>query len=225
MAAPFVAGVAALVWSNNPTWTPAQVEERLLKTAVPLPGQQIGPRVDVFESLFNGSFEHDLSGWKVVGTGSAVNSLGSINPTKDKRMGMASTGPDAAVSTSDLFQTFTLQADVTELAISFSYAMITEEYPEWINRGFNDDFVVTLELPGGGTTQIAIETVDGSAFSAIGGIDFPGGDATVGWTGWKQIVSKKIPVAPGGGTYRLRVRDRGDGIFDTNGLLDNIRFR
>lgn len=223
--APLVSGVAALVWANNPAWTRAQVQERLLKTAVPLPGQKIGPRVDAFDAVFNGSFEHDLSGWKVVGTGSAVDKLGPINPTKDKRMGMASTGPNAAVSSSDLFQTFTVQPDVTELVLSFSYAMITEEYPEWINRGFNDDLRVTLEAPGGGTTEVALETVDGSAFVPIGGIDFPGGDSTVGWTGWKNIASKKIPITPGGGAYRLRVRDRGDGIYDTNGVLDNIRFK
>jgi subtilisin family serine protease len=225
MAAPLVAGTAALVWANNPTWTRSQVEERLLKTAVPLPSQQIGPRVDAFDAVFNGSFEHDLSGWKVTGTGSAVDKLGPINPTKDKRMGMASTGPDAAVTASELFQSFTIQPDVTELAISFSYAMITEEYPEWINRGFNDQFIVTLEAPGGAKHQLAIETVDGSSFTSIGGIDFPGGDTTVGWTGWKTVTSKKIAVTPGGGTFRLRVEDRGDGIYDTNGVLDHIRFR
>jgi subtilisin family serine protease len=225
MAAPLIAGAAALVWGNNPSWTRAQVQDRLVKTAVAMPGQQIGPRVDVFDAVFNGSFEHEMSGWTVVGTGRAVDKLGPISPTKDKRMGMASTGPDGTVSASEISQAFTIQADVTELAISFNYAMVTEEYPEWVNRGFNDHFIITLVKPGGSTQQLAIETVDGSSFSAIGGIDFPGGDHTVGWTGWKNVTSVKIPVTPGGGTYRLRVEDRGDGIFDTNGLLDNIRFK
>lgn len=225
MASPMVAGVAALVWANNPTWTRGQVEDRLLKTAVPLPGQQVGPRVDAFNAVFNGSFENDLSGWKVTGTGSAVNKLGPITPTKGKRMGMASTGPNSAISQSDLYEEFVIQPDVTELALSFSYAMITEEYPEWVNQGYNDDFRITLEGPGGAEHELALETVDGSAFSMIVGIDFPGGDNTVGWTGWRNVVSKKIPVSSGGGTYRLRVRDRGDGIYDTNGILDNIRFK
>lgn len=225
MASPLVAGVAALVWSNNPGWSRAQVEDRLLRTAVPLPGQQVGPRVDAFDAVFNGSFENDLSGWKTSGTGSAVTTLGPINPTKDLRMGMVSTGPNAAVATSDLYQEFTVQPDATELSISFSYAMITEEFPEWVNEGYNDDFRVTLETPDGAEHELVLETVDGSAFSLIGGIDFPGGDSTVGWTGWRHIVSKKVPVTPGAGTYRLRVRDRGDGIYDTNGIMDNIRFK
>jgi hypothetical protein len=224
MASPLVAGVAALVWGNNPSMTRSQVEERLLKTALPL-NQQVGPRVDAFDAVFNGSFEHDLSGWKISGTGSAVPKLGPISPVNGVRLGMASTGPDAAVEQSDLYQEFTVRPDVTELALSFSYAMVTEEYPEWVGRGFNDDFRVTLETPDGVEHQVALETVDGSAFSAIGGIDFPGGDNTVGWTGWKNVVSVKFPVTAGAGKYRLRVRDRGDGIYDTNGLLDTIRFK
>ena len=224
MASPLVAGIAALVWANNPAWTAGQVRDRLLKTAKPLPGQQIGPRVDAFDAVFNGSFEHDLGGWTVVGTGSAVESLGPIGPIKDKKFGMASTGPDEAVALSDLYQEFTVQLDVTQLKLSFSWAMVTEEYPEWVNEGFNDDLVITLEKPDGSVEQLVIETVDGSAFSLIGGINFPGGDSTVGWTGWKHA-ALSIPITPGGGTYRLRVRDRGDGIFDTNGLIDNVRFR
>jgi subtilisin family serine protease len=225
MASPLVAGVAALVWGNNPSWTRAQLEDRLLRTAVQLPGQQVGPRVDAFDAVFNGSFESDLSGWKTSGTGSVVTKLGPINPTKDLRMGMVSTGPDAAVATSDLYQEFTIQPGVNEFAISFSYAMITEEFPEWVNRGFNDDFRVTLEAQNGTEHELVLETVDSSAFSMIGGIDFPGGDQTTGWTGWRHIVSKKVPVTPGAGVYRLRVRDRGDGIYDTNGIMDNIRFK
>lgn len=225
MSAPMISGVAALVWANEPAWSPSQVRERLVRTAVPMPGQNIGPRVDAFDAVFNGGFEHDLSGWKVVGTGSAVDKLGPINPTKGKKLGMASTGPDGAVASSELSREFTIRPDVTELALSFSYAMITEEYPEWVNRGFNDFLRITVLTPGGTQEEVAIETVDGSAFSPIGGIDFPGGDNTVGWTGWKHVLSRKIPVSPGGGKYSLRVEDRGDGIYDTNGILDNIRFK
>jgi len=43
MASPFVAGVAALVWSVNATWSATQVEERVLSTAEALPAsQQLG---------------------------------------------------------------------------------------------------------------------------------------------------------------------------------------
>ncbi len=222
-AAPLVAGVAALVWKRYPTWTAGQVSDRLIKTGAPLTGLQMGTRVDAFEAAFNGSFEHDLSGWKSIGTTSALSNLGPISPTAGKKMGMASTGPDGTVSQSELYQEFTVQAGVTSLPIQFNYAMITEEYPEWVGTSYNDDITIELVTPDG-TKQLAIETVNGSSFSPITGIDFPGGDDTVGWTGWKPI-NITVPVPPGGATFKLRVRDRGDGIYDTNAIIDNIRFK
>jgi len=221
-AAPLVSGTAALIWERYPSWTSGQVIDRLMKTAVSLSG--IGPRVDAFEAVFNGSFEHDLSGWKTIGTASALDNLGPfISPTAGKKMGMASSGPDATVSQSELYQEFTVQPGVTSVPIQFNYAMITEEYPEFVGQGFNDDIIIELVTPNG-TRQLAVETVDGSSFSLIGGIDFPGGDSTVGWTGWKPV-NITVPVPPGGATFNLRVRDQGDGIYDTNAIIDNIRFK
>ena len=224
MATPLVAGVAGLVWSNFPTWTAAQVQARLIATATPLPGLEIGPRVDAFDALFNGNFEDGLNGWKWTGTASAVTALGPIAPSKDLTMGMTSTGPDSTVSQSELYQSFVVQPGVSNIPIKFSYAMITEEYPEWVGSAFNDNLRVILEKPDGSSVILAQESVNGSSFSSILGIDFPGGDSTTGWTGWKNV-NLSVPITAGPGTYRVRVRDEGDGIYDTNMVLDNIRFK
>ena len=66
--------------------------------------------------------------------------------------------------------------------------------------------------------------MDNSVYSLVGGIDFPGGDSTVGQTGWKPV-STCVPVTEGPGTYRIVVRDEGDGIYDSNVLIDHIRFK
>jgi hypothetical protein len=59
-ATPMVAGAAALVWSRFPELKPDQVWKRLEQTAVPLPGEELGAgSLDVFEAVFNGSFEAD----------------------------------------------------------------------------------------------------------------------------------------------------------------------
>lgn len=66
MSAPLVFGSAADVWTMHPSWTAAQVRQRLEKTAVPLDSTlQIGVRrIDLFEAVFDGSFElGDLSEW------------------------------------------------------------------------------------------------------------------------------------------------------------------
>jgi subtilisin family serine protease len=224
MATPLVAGIAGLTWSRFPTWTATQVQARLIATGMPLPGLQIGPRVDAFDALFNGNFEDGLNGWNWTGTASAVTALGPIAPTKDLTMGMISTGPDSTVVQSELYQSFSVQAGVSSIPIKFSYAMITEEYPEWVGTQYNDNLHVLLEKPDGTTATLAFESVNDSSFTAIGGIDFPGGDSTVGWTGWKNV-NLTVPITAGPGIYRVRVRDEGDGIFDTNMVVDNIRFK
>jgi len=56
MAAPQVSGAAALLWSANPTWTAAQIRDRLIVTArdiSALPGidDHYGPRLDVAQAF------------------------------------------------------------------------------------------------------------------------------------------------------------------------------
>lgn len=225
MAAPAITGSAAVVWSYFPSWTAGQVRARIQKTAVPLPGLQLGSgRIDLFEAVFNGSFEDDVNGWMVTGTAGAVPNLGPLSPTDRKKMGFVSSGPDNAQIQTTMEQKFTIQPGVTSFVVKFDYDFVTEEYPEWVNRGYNDDMRIVLIAPGGGETQLAFESVDGSTFTPIGGIDFPGGDNTAGHTGFKSV-SKTIAVTAGPGTYRIVVRDRGDGIYDSNVMLDNIRFK
>jgi hypothetical protein len=226
MAAPVISGSAAVVWSYFPWWTAGQVRTRLEKTAAPLQlGTQLGHgRVDLFEAVFNGSFEDDINGWSVKGTVGAVPNLGFILAPNREKMGFISSGPSDTQIQSILEQGFTIQPGVTNFAISFSYDFVTEEWPEYKGSIYNDNMRITLIKPDGTTAQLAFESVNGSAFFAVGGIDFPGGDQTVGHTGFK-FVSMNIPVTAGPGFYRIVVRDEGDGVYDSNVLIDNIRFK
>lgn len=226
MAAPVISGSAAVVWSYFPWWTAGQVRTRLEKTAAPLQlGTQLGHgRVDLFEAVFNGSFEDDINGWAVKGTVGAVPNLGLILAPNREKMGFISSGPSDTQIQSILEQRFTIQPGVTNFAISFSYDFVTEEWPEYTGSIYNDNMRITLVKPDGTTAQLAFESVNGSAFFAVGGIDFPGGDQTVGHTGFK-FVSMNIPVTAGPGFYRIVVRDEGDGVYDSNVLIDNIRFK
>jgi hypothetical protein len=83
---------------------------------------------------------------------------------------------------------------------------------------------ITLVKPDGTTSQLAFESVNTSTFAPVGQINFPGGDDTVGHTNWKTV-STALPVTGGPGIYRLIVRDEGDGIYDSNVLIDKIRFK
>ena len=225
MATPCVSGAAAVVWQKYPSWSAGQVKTRLMRTATALPGAQLGSgRLDLFDAVFNGSFEDGTNGWTLNGTCSAVTKLGPIKPTKGEQMGMISSGPSDAQVQSSMEQPMQIQSSVTSLTISFDYNFVTEEYPEWVHRGYNDNMRIKLQEPDGSTIPLAYEDVDSSSYTLVGGIDFPGGDNTVGQTGWKSV-TKTFPVTQGTGNYRIVVRDEGDGIYDSVVLIDNIRLK
>lgn len=231
MSSPLVAGAAAVVWSMNPSWNAAQVRERLEKTSEPLASTlQIGVgRLDLFEAVFNGSFEiGDLSEWTATGTCSSLEKLGPLVPTHRKRMGYLSTGPSGDFVAATLEKTFTIQPGVTSIPIKFEYDFVTEEYPEWVGTIFDDAlliWVTSVHAPDLVLNTILVEeSVNGSTFFSIGGIDFPGGDNTVGHTQWKTA-SATIPVTQGSGTYTIHITDAGDDIYDSVVLIDNIRLK
>jgi len=230
MSTPLMAGAAAVVWSQHPSWTAAQVRERLEKSSKPLDSSlKIGVgRIDLFEAVFNGSFEiGDLSEWSRTGTCSTLQGLGAIEPQHGERMGYASTGPAGDEQAATLEKTFTIQPGVTSFLIKFEYNFVTEEYPEWVGTIFNDALEIVLTAPNGTKTVLASEDINGSSFTMYTGyppIDFPGGDHTVGQTGWKTA-SSTIPVTQGAGKYTIEVKDAGDDIYDSVILIDHIRLK
>ncbi|MEM1225106.1 MAG: S8 family serine peptidase [Planctomycetota bacterium] len=223
-AAPFVAAAAAVVWKQNPTWSAARVSNHLIATAVPLPGQNIGPRLDFFEAVFNGSFESDVEGWDQTGTVSTLSQLGSLTAQDRGRLVQVSTGPAGDGIAASLSQTFVAQPGATSVELEFVYAMLTEEFDEFVGTEFDD--ILTIQWIANGTSQELVrETVNTSSFAFLGGIDFPGGDNTLGWTGWKTITTS-LPVTPGAScTLQIDITDTGDDIFDSVALIDGIRFK
>ena len=184
-ATPLVAGAAAVVWSNYPEWTAQQVRERLEQTAIPLsPGEQdLGAgMVDLFEALFNGSFETGgLHGWDAHSvTGLSPNyapwgvpvarAIGPIagfppplanyydpTPRGDINNWMAyidNSGPD--VSGTTISQSFYVQPGVEATAFSFEGYFVTDEYFEWHNVAVNyncyNDFVEVIVRGPSGST-------------------------------------------------------------------------
>ena len=226
MSSPLVAGAAAVVWSMHPGWTAGQVRARLLGTAKPMPaGLLIGDRLDLFEAVFNGSFElGDLSEWIQSGSCSSLTSLGPLVPQHRNRMGYCSTGPAGDQAGATLQHCFEVQPGITSLPISFEYNFITEEFPEWVGTQFDDFMNITITAPNGTVTNLATGSVNASMFVPIEGMDFPGGDLTVGHTGWKTATAT-IAVTSGPGQYIIDISDTGDDIFDSVVLIDNIRLK
>ncbi len=187
-------------------------------------------RLDLFESVFDGSFElyeifpelPNLDTWSTEGTVAVVESLGPLAATDRNRMAYVSTGPAGAGIAASLRQNFLVQPGVTQFGITFDYDFLTEEWPEFVGSEFNDSLRIVLVEPDGAERLLAVESVNASEFTAIEGIDFPGGDDTVGHTGWKTV-SVVVPITKGPGSYVVRIEDAGDDEYDSVVLVDRIR--
>ncbi len=226
MSSPLVAGVARVIWNQHPKWTAQEVKQRLLVTAFDAPGlkdKKIGKRIDAFEAFFNGDFELDLEEWEHEGTCSSKTQLGPILPKSGKKMMFCTTGPAGDQVAATLSKELNFVAD-SDFTIKFWYNFVSEEYPEWVGSIYDDSLTIKLIAPNGSETILAQESINSSSFSSVSGIDFPGGDSTVGQTGWKEI-SKTIPITSGSGSYKIVIEDAGDDIYDTAILLDNIRLK
>lgn len=220
-----VSGSAAVVWSRFPNWTAARVRERLLNTALDIGDVGMGAgRVDLFDAVFNGSFTDGLRGWESTGTTGAIANLGPVVPPDSSRMAVVSSGPDSSQIVTTLEQAFEIQEGVDTLSLLFDYNFISEEYPEYVGTSYNDNLEIVLVTPNGEEVVLAYEEVNAATFSPVSGIDFPGGDDTVGETGWLSAQAD-VPVSVGAGVYSIRIRDLGDGVFDSNALISHIRFK
>ena len=226
MAAPVVSGIASLMTSVG-ILGPERVRNLLVSTGKQI-NQGVGPRVDAFESVFNGSFEGGLEGWSPQGTVSTVPRLGPIVPRAGNRMLEISTGPDAAQVRASVVKTMQLRSDALRngsVKLSLQYDFVTEEYPEFVGSQYNDAMRIVVRLPNNETRTLADESVNTTNWTPVSGIDFPGGDSTVGQSGWKTA-SVSIPASDlgGSGEMTIEVFDVGDEIYDSVGLVDAIRF-
>jgi hypothetical protein len=136
------------------------------------------------------------------------------------------TGPGGAVTTSTLTKQLRVIPGDDDLELRFQYNYLTQEYPEFVGTQFNDDLIIKLVIPAGHEVPLVVETVNTTGWTPTTGIDFPGGDNTVGQSGWKTA-SATIPIADlnGVSTFSLVISDRGDAVFDSVVVFDNVQLR
>lgn len=129
--------------------------------------------------------------------------------------------------------TLTLKAPHWAKSFSFDFNFFSAEYPEYVNKNYNDTFYAILEAAStnkGATTNIAFDSrgnsieVDNNYFQndyhpiSNNGTGFERGGST-SWlrTSW--------PIK-GGETFKITfsVHDEGDGVYDSAVVLDNLKF-
>jgi len=95
---------------------------------------------------------------------------------------------------------------------------------EWVGTEFDDQFEGGLLTQDGTLTIVAYESINSSAWTAVGGIDFYGGDDPTYMTGWKHVTIDVTALAGGPPvTLYFNTWDLGDSIYDTAALIDNVK--
>jgi hypothetical protein len=136
----------------------------------------------------------------------------------------------------EAFDPITLKLDINVPAgancVGFDFRFLSEEYPEFVNAGFNDAFIAQLD-------QLSL-TVTGQSISAPGDFAAGIGDQisvdSSGPSGMSNVFSAgttydgatprlvaKTPVDPGAHSVFLTIFDAGDHILDSAVFVDNLR--
>ena len=162
--------------------------------------------------LINGSFENLLVGWRTTGDCRVIKKLSSLASTHGENMCIISTGLGSVNdSNSSINQTIKVTPNMKNLV--FDYNVISEEPMEYVGSTFDDTFVVK---------QVVYESVNSSSWTAVDGIDFLGGDDTTYHTGWKTKELDLSSYVNTSITLTFWTYDKGDSIYDTATLIDNI---
>lgn len=174
--------------------------------------------VIVQPDIVNGNFEEGtLAGWSPVGDARIITKLGSLGVYEGQYMAIVSTGLGSVnESTSILSQKVSPTND--KHILKFNYNVVSEEPMEWVGTIFDDKFEIVIN---GSATLL--ESVNTSAWSALGGDYFYGGDSTTYHTGWKEYTIDLSSHIGNCVEVQFKTYDQGDSIYDTAALLDSIR--
>ena len=186
----------------------------------------------------NGDFESgNLVPWRKYGDGRVIPRLGTTRPTGGNYMGIISTGLGFTTTTGQISQPACISASTKTL--TFNWNFFSEEFPEWCGTRFDDAFRIDVCESGGsqGCTSVfdtsvnklcatpgALERSDVSFDiqdpNPAGRIDTGTGVSDTGWQSQViaigQYAGKRVDI-------RFFSTDRGDSIYDSAILLDDIR--
>ena len=145
--------------------------------------------------------------------------------------------PDPTPGRGEANDAATLKVDVTvpqgQTCLLVDYKFMSEEFPEFVNSGFNDAFIAELDAtnwsvanqvinaPGdfaaGYGDQVSVDTVGPTIVDPTQSTGTPYDAGTA-------VLTAKVPVTAGAHSVFLSVFDAGDAIYDSAVFVDNLRF-
>ena len=160
----------------------------------------------------------------LAGTGNTAGSSGSSNGVS---------GTDALTGARDYtILSVPIKATSNSRCVGFDFRFLSEEFPEYVGKGFNDTFLAELDtrtwaisgqtitsqtnFAAGLGDQISVDAAGPSAMSEANaaGTTYDGATST--------LIARKF-VTPGTHTVIFSIFDVGDGAFDSAAFIDNLR--
>ncbi|HPG32196.1 MAG TPA: choice-of-anchor L domain-containing protein, partial [bacterium] len=185
----------------------------------------------ITEGITNGSFElGGLNSWTTNGDVRVIPKLGAFNPDDGKYMGIISTGLGSVnESISEISQKFNIPAGKEKLELTYNF--VSEEPLEYLNSKYDDYYKILVITPSGDTVLVdsgSINFFSDESFWNPADINFDGGDNTAYYIGWqtKSLNLSQYISSEGkrkGYTLIIIVGDKGDSIYDSALLIDNIK--
>ena len=124
----------------------------------------------------------------------------------------------------------------TTSCLAFDFRFLSDEYPEYVDRGYNDAFVAQLNtwgvtidpvtqavnapgnFAGGAGDVISVDSGGPSAMTATGSLGTTYDGAT-------PLLTARAVVTPGStNSVHLTLFDQGDGVWDSAVFVDNMRY-
>jgi hypothetical protein len=172
-----------------------------------------------------------------------IMTTGNVNfaddPNTDESTGLDLFGPNVRGNSDFDVSVLRLRVPVSanDNCLSFEFRFLSEEFPEFVNAGFNDAFIAELRESNWSTNSGAITAPNNFAFDAAGNpitIDAVGETAVAPYRAVAttydsatRIARASAPLTSADQTAGhvdlfLSVFDQGDGIFDSAAFIDNL---
>ncbi len=206
MASPHVTGAAALLWSQNPTWTAQQVKNTLMNTGDPLAslaGKTVsGKRLNVFNAL---------AGTALPVVTVVANDANAGEPANNGQYTLTRTGSTASALTVNIAMSGTATNGADYTTIPTTVTFLAGSATAVVNLNVIDD-----TLPEG--TETATLTVLAGSGYTPGSLDNKSGSATASQGNGNLAASATVSIADNdtGGTITLNAADTG--WYDSTGF-------